>query len=107
MNKNYSSQDFASPAMVAEPAVAYATRQHGRVPVSFTYNIPQNVDTSRFRAMMDSYAIDLINGCTYTAAEEELRGRLVLAVQDAREGRTMSCEEVHQTMEQKFPWLCE
>lgn len=38
---------------------------------------------------------------------QELRDRLSEAADDARNGRTMSSEQVYQNLEQKFPWLCE
>lgn len=38
---------------------------------------------------------------------EHLRERLVQAGRDAISGRTMTCEEVHENLEKKFPWLCE
>ena len=38
---------------------------------------------------------------------EEINRRLDMAEADMQAGRTMSCESVHERMEQKFPWLCE
>jgi len=38
---------------------------------------------------------------------QELRDRLAEATDDARNGRTLSSEEVYKNLEQKFPWLCE
>lgn len=37
---------------------------------------------------------------------EELNARLDRAEADVKAGRTMSCEQVHERLEQKFPWLC-
>ena len=38
---------------------------------------------------------------------EEINRRLDKAEDDMKAGRTMSCESVHEQLEQKFPWLCE
>ena len=38
---------------------------------------------------------------------EDINRRLDMAEADMLAGRTMSCESVHEYMEQKFPWLCE
>ena len=38
---------------------------------------------------------------------QELQDRLVEAADDARNGRTMTSEEVFSNLENKYPWLCE
>ena len=38
---------------------------------------------------------------------EDINTRLDMAEADALAGRIMSCESVHECLEQKFPWLCE
>jgi len=38
---------------------------------------------------------------------QELRDRLAEATDDARNGRTLSSEQVYKNLEQKFPWLYE
>ena len=38
---------------------------------------------------------------------EDINKRLDMAEADALAGRIMSCESVHECLEQKFPWLCE
>ena len=38
---------------------------------------------------------------------EDINKRLDMAEADMKAGRIMSCESVHECLEQKFPWLCE
>ena len=38
---------------------------------------------------------------------EDINKRLDMAEADMIAGRIMSCENVHESLEQKFPWLCE
>lgn len=38
---------------------------------------------------------------------EDINRRLDMAEADMKAGRTMSCESVHEQLEQRFPWLCE
>lgn len=38
-------------------------------------------------------------------SEEEKCAALKEALADAREGRVISCEEVHRRMEEKYTWL--
>ncbi|MBR6202466.1 MAG: hypothetical protein IKQ62_05640 [Bacteroidaceae bacterium] len=38
---------------------------------------------------------------------EDINKRLDMAEADMIAGRIMSCENVHECLEQKFPWLCE
>lgn len=38
---------------------------------------------------------------------EDINNRLDMAEADMLAGRILSCESVHESLEQKFPWLCE
>lgn len=38
---------------------------------------------------------------------KELRDRLTEAAEDAKNGNVFACEDVHKSLEEKYPWLCE
>lgn len=38
---------------------------------------------------------------------DELRARLSQAAEDAKAGNVFACEDVHRSLEEKYPWLCE
>lgn len=42
-----------------------------------------------------------------TVSYSELRDRLEQAAEDARQGHCFASEDLHSTLESKYPWLCE
>lgn len=43
----------------------------------------------------------------YALTEEEKEVRLRQSVADAKAGRVYTCEEIYDSLDQKYPWLCE
>jgi len=106
MSKKYTLPESEDAQMVSEPVACLSTSQ-SVMHVNLSYDIPKKIDISVFRAMMDEYATVILNQSESFPTTDQLRARLMEAAEDARQGRVISCEEVHSRLEQKYPWLCD